>query len=158
MRSKPASIRFVAPDPIYHSVALSKLINQAMHSGKKNAIQKQVYSALEIVRSQTGQDPLPVVMEALENIKPQMEVRARRIGGAAYQIPVPVRGSRKDSLAIRWLIQAARSRPNTGFPTFASKLAAEIMEAVNNSGIAIKKKLDTHRMAEANKAFAHFRW
>lgn len=129
-----------------------------MKDGKKNAITRQVYTALDIIKSQTNQDPLKFFTSALEKIKPQMEVRARRIGGAAYQVPVPVRGPRKDSLALRWLIDAARSRPNSEYPTFAQKLAAELIDAASDTGAAIKKKLDTHRMAEANKAFAHFRW
>jgi len=158
MRSKPATIRKLTPDPIYQSVMLTKLINRAMRDGKKNAISKEVYDCLEIIKSKTGQEPLKYFTDALDNIKPQMEVRARRIGGAAYQVPVPVRGPRKDSLALRWLIDAARARPSSEFRTFADKLAAELIDATNNAGSAIKKKLDTHRMAEANKAFAHFRW
>jgi small subunit ribosomal protein S7 len=113
---------------------------------------------LDILQEKTGKSALEVYDQALENIKPQMEVRARRIGGAAYQVPSPVRGVRRDSLAIRWLITAARARPSAEFHSFAQKLAAEILDALNNSGAAVKKKLDTHRMAEANKAFAHFRW
>ena len=158
MRSKPAAIRNILPDPVYNSVILSKLINRAMKDGKKNAISKQIYACLDIIKSHTGQEPLAFFLAAFENIKPQMEVRARRIGGAAYQVPVPVRGPRKEALALRWLIDASRSRPNKDFHTFADKLAAEIIDASNNTGMAIKKKLDTHRMAEANKAFAHFRW
>jgi len=158
MRSKQASIRNINPDPIYHSIMVTKLINRAMKDGKKNAITKQIYSAFEILKTKTSQDPLKFFLDTLENIKPQMEVRARRIGGAAYQIPIPVRGPRKDSLALRWLIDAARSRPNSEYHTFADKFSAEIIDASNNTGAAIKKKLDTHRMAEANKAFAHFRW
>ena len=158
MRSKPASVRNISPDPVYHSVMLTKLVNRIMKDGKKNAAVKQVYTALDIIRTKTGQDPLKYFLDALDKIKPQMEVRARRIGGAAYQIPVPVRGPRKDSLALRWLIDAARSRSNSEFHTFAEKLAAELIDAAGDTGSAIKKKLDTHRMAEANKAFAHFRW
>lgn len=158
MRSKPAPIRTVQPDPVYGSVMLTKLINRMMKDGKKDAARKQVYLALDILKTKTGQDPMQFFTASLENIKPQMEVRARRIGGAAYQVPVPVRGVRKDSLAIRWLIMAAQARPNTEFHTFAEKLAAELIDASNNAGAAMKKKLDTHRMAEANKAFAHFRW
>ncbi len=137
---------------------LTKLINRMMKDGKKEPARRQVYQALDIIKSKTGQEPLEFFTSSLENIKPQMEVRARRIGGAAYQVPVPVRGPRKDSLAIRWLIIASKARPNTEYHSFAEKLAAELIDASNNSGAAIKKKLDTHRMAEANKAFAHFRW
>jgi len=129
-----------------------------MKDGKKNAAQKQIYQAMDLIKTKTDQDPLAFFQTALDNIRPQMEVRARRIGGAAYQVPVPVRGPRKDSLAIRWLIFAAKSRPSTEFHTFAEKLTAELIDAANNTGTAVKKKLDTHRMAEANKAFAHFRW
>ncbi len=129
-----------------------------MKDGKKNAAQKQIYQAMDLIKAKTDQEPLSFFQTALDNIRPQMEVRARRIGGAAYQVPVPVRGPRKDSLAIRWLIFAAKSRPSTEFHTFAEKLTAELIDAANNTGTAVKKKLDTHRMAEANKAFAHFRW
>lgn len=158
MRSKPAIIRTVTPDPVYNSVMVAKLINRVMFDGKKTASAKQIYAAFDIIRDTTGQDPIKFFTETLDNIKPQMEVRARRIGGAAYQVPAPVRGPRKDALALRWLIDAARSRPNSEYHTFAAKLAAELIDASNNAGAAIKKKLDTHRMAEANKAFAHFRW
>ncbi len=137
---------------------MAKLVNRTMRSGKKTAAQKQVYRALEIIKEKAGQEPLGIFTQALENIKPQMEVRPRRIGGAAYQVPMQVRGSRKESLAIRWLIQAAQSRSNKEYHTFAEKLAAEILDAANNTGNAIKKRENVHRMAEANKAFAHFRW
>lgn len=129
-----------------------------MFNGKKSVAAKQVYKTLDILKEKTGQEPLDVFLQSLENIKPQMEVRARRIGGAAYQVPSPVRGPRRDSLAIRWLITAARARSNTEYHSMAEKLAAEMLDALNNAGAAMKKKLDTHRMAEANKAFAHFRW
>ena len=129
-----------------------------MKDGKRNAAGKEVYASLKIISDKTKAEPLAYFQNALENIKPQMEVRARRIGGAAYQVPVPVRGVRRDSLGLRWLIMAARARPSTEFHTFAEKLAAELIDATNNAGAAMKKKLDTHRMAEANKAFAHFRW
>ena len=129
-----------------------------MKDGKKSVAQHQVYRAFEILEEKTKSDPLVVFNQALENIKPQMEVRPRRIGGAAYQVPMPVRGERQVSLAIRWLILAARARSNREFHTFAEKLAAEILDAAAGTGGAVKKKEDTHRMAEANKAFAHFRW
>ncbi len=129
-----------------------------MYDGKKSVAAKQMYVCMDMLKEKTSQDPLAVLSQALENIKPQMEVRSRRIGGAAYQVPSPVRGARRDSLGIRWLITAAQARPNTEFHTIAEKLTAEIIDATNNAGGAIKKKLDTHRMAEANKAFAHFRW
>jgi small subunit ribosomal protein S7 len=158
MRSKQAQIRQVQPDPIYYQVLLTKLVNGIMKHGKKSVAQKQVYRALDMVNSQTGQDAYGGLEKALDNIRPQMEVRSRRIGGAAYQVPSPVRGVRKDSLAIRWLVASARGRSSSEHHSFAGKLAAEIVDALNNSGGAVKKKLDTHRMAEANKAFAHFRW
>jgi len=150
--------RLPEPDPVYKSRLLAKLINRAMFDGKKTVARKQIYQALELVK-QTGDDtPVKTLRQALENIKPQMEVRARRVGGAAYQVPVPVKGDRRESLAIRWLIQYANERPNKEFHTFGEKLAAEILDAVKNEGLAVKKKVMTHRMAEANKAFAHFRW
>jgi small subunit ribosomal protein S7 len=158
MRSKAAPVRNIQPDPIYGSVMVTKLINRMMRNGKKEAALKQVYHSFDLIKEKTHTEPLEFFNNALENIRPQMEVRSRRIGGAAYQVPVPVRGPRRDSLAIRWLIMAARSRPSTEFHTFAEKLTAELIDAANNSGAAIKKKLDMHRMAEANKAFAHFRW
>jgi small subunit ribosomal protein S7 len=158
MRSKPATIRNINPDPIFNSIMVTKLINRTMKDGKKTAAEKQIYLAFKLIAEKTGQDPIKFFNDTIDNIKPQMEVRARRIGGAAYQVPVSVRGTRKDSLALRWLIDAARARPNSEFHTFAQKLTAELIDASNNSGAAIKKKLDTHRMAEANKAFAHFRW
>ncbi len=129
-----------------------------MKDGKKSVAQKQVYIALDEIKKKTGQDQVQFLTTAIENLKPQMEVRARRIGGAAYQIPTPVRNERKESLALRWLIVAARSRPNKEFHTFGEKLAAEVIAVYNNEGAAMKKKTDVHRMAEANRAFAHFRW
>jgi small subunit ribosomal protein S7 len=146
------------PDPIYKSRLLAKIINRSMRSGKKSVAQKQIYQALELLKNQGIEHPLKALRQALDNIKPQMEVRARRIGGAAYQVPVPVKGNRRESLAIRWLVEFANQRPNKEYHTFAEKLAAEIKDASNNEGLAIKKRDNTHRMAEANKAFAHFRW
>ena len=150
--------REILPDPLYGDVILTCFINRVMRSGKKSAAQKQVYGAFELVKNKLNQDAAMVFRQAIENVKPQMEVRSRRIGGAAYQVPLPVRGDRKQSLAIRWLIQAAQKRPSKEFHTFAEKLAAELIDAYNNIGGAIKKKEDTHRMAESNKAFSHFRW
>ena len=129
-----------------------------MKDGEKTVAQKQIYLALDLLKEKTGSDPLEVLTKAVENVKPVMEVRPRRIGGAAYQVPQPVRGDRREALAIRWLIMAARSRPNKEFHTFGEKFAAEVLDALNNQGAALKKKLDMHRMAEANKAFAHFKW
>jgi len=150
--------RLPDPDPIYNSRLLAKIINRVMNDGKKTVAQKQVYNALQLIKTQSQQDPLKILKQALENIKPKMEVRARRIGGAAYQVPMPVRGDRRESLAIRWLIEFANKRPNKEYHTFAEKLAAELLDAVNNEGLAVRKKTMTHRMAEANKAFAHFKW
>lgn len=156
MRAKPAPKRKILPDPIYSSRLVTKLTNCIMYDGKKTVAQKQVYRTLELIKEKTSQDQLEVLNLAIENIKPQMEVRARRIGGAAYQIPSPVRPERKESLALRWLIAAARSRPNSEYHTFADKLASEVIDASANQGAAIKKRTDVHRMAEANRAFAHF--
>lgn len=129
-----------------------------MIDGKKTVAEKQFYNCMKILAEKSGQEALTAFLQALDNIKPQMEVRARRIGGAAYQVPSAVRAERRDSLAIRWLITAARARANSEYHTFGEKLAAELLDALNNAGGAMKKKLDTHKMAEANKAFAHFRW
>jgi len=128
-----------------------------MRDGKKSVAQKEIYKAFELIKTE-GEDPIKVFAQALNNIRPNTEVRPRRVGGAAYQVPIPVRGARKDSLAIRWLIQAARSRPNSEFKTFAEKLAVEIKDAAAGEGLAVKKRTDVERMAEANRAFAHFRW
>lgn len=158
MRGKKAKKRTIQVDPIYNNRLLSKLINRTMKNGKKIAAQKQIYKALEIVEKTAKQDPLEIFRQALEKIKPNMEVRSRRVGGAAYQIPVPVKGDRKESLAIRWLIMAARNRSNTAYKSFAEKLSAELLDAFEGKGEAVKKKETSHKMAEANKAFAHFRW
>ncbi len=158
MRAKPSLKRELPLDPMYNSRVVTRLINRVMQNGKKTVAQDQIYKAFEILAEKTGKDALEVFTEALENIKPQMEVRARRIGGAAYQVPTPVRGDRREALGLRWLINAARLRPSSEYKTFANKLVAELLDALNNAGAAVKKKLDTHRMAEANKAFAHFRW
>jgi len=156
-RKEKVKPRVVEPDPIYRNRLVTKLINRAMRDGKKSVAQKQVYKAFEIIKGM-DLDPIKVFAEAINNIKPSMEVRPRRIGGAAYQVPVAVRGSRKESLAIRWLIFGARSRPNSQYHTFAEKLVAEILDASKGEGFAVKKRQDMERMAEANRAFAHFRW
>jgi len=150
--------RKVAPDPLYQSQLVARLINRMMRSGKKSVAQKQVYRAFDLIKKKIKKEPLEVFGQALENIKPSMEVRPRRVGGAAYQVPMPVKGDRRETLAIRWLIMAARSRPNKEYHFFSEKLAVEILDALKNEGSAVKKKEDIHRMAEANKAFAHFRW
>ncbi len=158
MRSKKASIREVLPDTKYHSVKVARLINYAMKDGKKSVAQKQIYAALEALAQETNQTPLEAFDQVLQAVTPQMEVRSRRVGGAAYQVPMPVKGRRGFSLALRWLIGAARKRPNKTHHTFAEKLAAEMIDALHNQGGAIAKKETSHKMAEANKAFAHFRW
>ncbi|MFZ3137351.1 MAG: 30S ribosomal protein S7 [Thermodesulfovibrionales bacterium] len=151
-------IKTVEPDPIYKSEIVTKLINRCMLDGKKSVAQKEVYRAFEIIKEKTGEDGLKVYSQALENIKPTMEVRPRRVGGAAYQVPMSVRGPRRESLGIRWMIMAARSRSNSEFHTFAEKLATEIIDASKGEGVAVKKRQDMERVAEANRAFAHFRW
>lgn len=149
--------RKLLPDPIYKDLLVARLINKVMERGKKSVAQKLVYDGFAILKTK-GKEPLSVLKQALENVGPRMEVRPRRIGGASYQVPTEVRDGRRTALAIRWLIQAARKRPNKEYHTFAEKLAAELLDASLNQGEAIKKKELTHRMAEANKAFAHFRW
>ena len=147
--------REVLPDPIYNSVLVTKLVNSIMLDGKKGVAQKVVYGAFEIIKDKTGKEPMEVYTQALENIMPSLEVKARRVGGATYQVPMEVRPDRQVSLSIRWLITYARSRGEKGM---SNKLAAELLDAFNSRGGAVKKKEDTHRMAEANKAFAHYRW
>jgi len=157
-RSGKTKKRDIIPDPVYNDVLLTSFINRAMRDGKKTAIQRQVYDALKLIEQKLKQDPMMVFRQAVENVKPQMEVRSRRLGGAAYQVPMPVRGERKQSLAIRWIVQSAQKKPNKEVHSFAEKLSSELIDAFNNTGLSIKKKEDTHRMAEANKAFSHFRW
>ena len=147
--------RDVLHDPIYNDKIVTKLINNVMLDGKKGVAQKIVYGAFDIVREKTGKDPLEVFEQALNNIMPVLEVRARRVGGATYQVPVEVRPERRQALGLRWLTTYARQR---GERTMKEKLAGEILDASNNTGNAVKKKDDTHKMAEANKAFAHYRW
>jgi len=129
-----------------------------MIEGKKSVAAKQIYGAIDLIAAQTSRDGLEYLSEAIENVKPTIEVRSRRVGGASYQVPTPIRPERRDSLAIRWILNAAKARSNNPTRTLADKIAAEVIEAHENTGSAIKKKLDTHKMAEANKAFAHFRW
>lgn len=147
--------RDVLPDPVYHNKTVTKFINKVMLSGKKSVAQRVVYDAFEIIRDKTGKDPLEIFETALKNVMPVLEVRARRVGGANYQVPVEVRPERRQTLGIRWLVNYARLR---GEKTMDARLSAELMDAANNVGAAIKKKEDTHKMAEANKAFAHYRW
>lgn len=158
MRSKKAPKRLISPDPIYGSKLINRLVNRVMISGKKTIAQGLVYKALDNIKETTKQEPLGVLEKAIANISPKMEVRPRRIGGASYQVPIEVRGDRKEALSIRWLIAAAHAKSNKQYHSFDGKLAAEIIEAANNSGGAVKKKEDMQKVANANRAFAHFRW
>ena len=147
--------REVLPDPIYNSKTVTRLINQVMLDGKKGKAQKICYGAFEIVAERTGEDAREVFEQAMENIMPVLEVKARRVGGATYQVPMEVRPDRRQALGLRWLVGYARNR---GEKTMIDRLAGEILDAMNNTGGAVRKKEDTHKMAEANKAFAHYRW
>ena len=147
--------RDVLPDPVYGSKMVTRLVNNVMYDGKKGVAQKIVYGAFDIVKAKTGKEPLEAFEQALENIMPVLEVKARRVGGATYQVPLEVRPARRQTLGLRWLTSYARARSER---TMQERLAGEIMDALNNTGSAVKKREDTHKMAEANKAFAHFRW
>ena len=147
--------REVLPDPLYNSVLVTKLVNSIMLDGKKGVAQKVVYGAFDIIKEKTGKDPLEVFTAAIENIMPSLEVKARRVGGATYQVPIEVRPDRRQTLGLRWLTAYSRSRSER---TMRERLAAEILDAVNGNGGAAKKRDDTHKMAEANRAFAHYRW
>ena len=147
--------RDVLPDPLYGSKLVTKLVNNVMQDGKKGVAQTIVYDAFEIVEAKSGKNALEVFVEALENVMPQLEVKARRVGGSTYQVPMEVRAERRQTLGLRWLVGYSRKR---GERTMAERLANEIMDAKNNAGAAFKKKEETHRMAEANKAFAHYRY
>ena len=147
--------REVLPDPIYHDVRLSKLINNIMLDGKKGTAQRIVYNAFDLIRERSGQEPMEVFNRALENVMPMLEVKARRVGGANYQVPIEVRPERRQTLALRWLVQFARTR---GERTMQERLAAELMDAANEAGGAWRRKEELHRMADANRAFAHYRW
>lgn len=157
-RSKTAKIRQVEPDPKYQSRTVAKLINRIMIGGKKTIARNHVYSALETLQAELKKDPLEILETALGAITPQMEVRSRRVGGAAYQVPMPVKTRRGSALAIRWLVAEAAKRNNKEYHTFGEKLVAEIKEALAGEGGAIQKRNASHKMADANKAFAHFRW
>ena len=147
--------REVLPDPMYRSVLVTKLINSVMLDGKKGVAQKVVYGAFDVVKEKTDKDPVEVFTAALENIMPSLEVKARRVGGATYQVPVEVRPERRQTLGLRWLTTYARARSER---TMKERLAGELMDAANNTGAAVKRREDMHKNAEANKAFAHFRW
>lgn len=149
------SKRDVLPDPLYNDKIVTKLINNIMYDGKKSVGQRIVYGAFEIIKEKTGKDPLEVFETAMNNVMPVLEVKARRIGGATYQVPIEVRPDRKQALGMRWLIDFSRKR---GEKTMRERLAGELLDAANNTGSSVKKREDTHKMAEANKAFAHYRW
>lgn len=155
MRKRRAEKRDVLPDPIYKSKVVTKLINSMMIDGKKGKAEKILYGAFDMIKEKTGKEPMEVFNEALENIKPALEVKSRRVGGSNYQVPIEVSEERSQTLGLRWLINYARLRGGHGM---AENLANEIIDASNNTGAAVKKREDTHRMAEANKAFAHYRW
>jgi small subunit ribosomal protein S7 len=155
MRKKQAIKRDVLADPIYNSKMVTKLVNSVMKDGKRGTAQRILYDAFNIIKEKTGKDPMEVYNQAFENIKPALEIKSRRVGGSNYSVPTEVREDRSQALALRWLIQYAKSRNGKGM---AEKLAAEIMDASNGTGGACKKREDTHKMAEANKAYAHYRW
>ena len=155
MRKRRAEKRDVLPDPIYNSKVITKLINQIMRDGKKGTAQRILYDAFDIIKEKTGEDAMDVFNRAMDNIKPLLEVKSRRVGGASYQVPIEVKPDRARALAFRWLINSSRLR---GGKSMAENLANEIIDASNGVGASVKKKEDTHKMAEANKAFAHFRW
>lgn len=154
-RHKKSVNRPIVPDSKYNSPVVTKFVCRMMLDGKKDICTKIVYKAMDQLKAKTDKDPLEVFLKALENVKPVVEVKSRRVGGATYQVPVEIRDSRKEALAMRWIISAARARSGHGM---ADTLAAELLDAFNNTGSAYKKKEDTHKMAEANKAFAHYRW
>jgi len=155
MRRAPAEVRKLDPDPIYQSVLVTQLINKVLLKGKKGAARRIVYTAMDTVEKRTGSEPLPVLKRAIDNIRPQMEVRTRRVGGSSYQVPVEVRSRRAQTLSVRWLVEFARKRREN---TMAERLANEILDAANRTGAAVKRREDIHKMAESNKAFAHYRW
>ncbi len=154
-RRRVAEKREILPDPKYNSKLVSKFINIMMEHGKKSIAEKIMYGAFDILKEKTGSDPLKVFKTALENVKPVLEVKPRRVGGATYQVPVEIRSQRRTALAFRWIITYSRARSEK---TMRERLAAELLDAFNSTGVSFKKKEDTHKMAEANKAFAHYRW
>ncbi|MGX7031189.1 30S ribosomal protein S7 [Vagococcus zengguangii] len=154
-RKGPVSKREVLPDPIYKSQDVTRLINRVMVDGKRGTAASIIYNAFDIIKESTGNDPLEVFEQAMDNVKPDLEVKARRVGGSNYQVPVEVRPARQTALALRWIVDFSRKR---GEHTMDQRLAKELMDAANNTGASVKKREDTHKMAEANRAFAHFRW
>ncbi len=155
MRRAPAEVRTIEPDPVYKSLVVSQVINKVLWRGKKGAARRIVYGSLDIVEQRTGGDPIQTLKKAMDNIRPTLEVRSRRVGGSSYQVPVEVRPRRAQTLAVRWLVEFARKRKE---PTMAMRLANEILDAANRTGSAVKRREDVHKMAESNKAFAHYRW
>ncbi len=154
-RRRGLFVRDVLPDPMYNSKVVTKFVNQIMWDGKKGTAQSIVYGAFDIIKSKTGMEPMEVFNKAMANVMPESEVKARRVGGSTYQVPIEIRPARRQTLAIRWLVMFSRKR---GEKTMAERVAAELMDAYNNTGNSVKRKEDMHRMAEANKAFAHYRW
>ena len=154
-RKRKAPVRKIYPDPRFKSEVVSKFINSIMYDGKRSTAEKILYDALEKIKSKENNDPIKIFNQAISNVKPNLECRSRRVGGATYQVPVEVKSKRAQALALRWIMEATRKRKNK---TMADKLFAELVDASQNKGSAIKKREDTHKMAEANKAFAHFRW
>lgn len=154
-RKGPVTKRDVLPDPVYGSKLLTRFINKIMLDGKKGVAERIVYDAFDLIHSKTGKDPMEVFDAAMKNVMPALEVKARRVGGANYQVPVEVRADRKTTLGIRWLVNYSRAR---GEKTMYERVAGELMDAANNTGASVKKREDTHKMAEANRAFAHYRW
>ena len=155
MRRSAAEVRKVAPDPVYGSVLVSQVVNKVLWKGKKELARRIVYDALTMVEQRRGDDPINTLKRAIDNLRPTVEVRSRRVGGSSYQVPVEVRPSRSNTLAVRWLVAFARARREK---TMVERLANEILDAADNTGAAIKKRDDIHKMAESNKAFAHYRW
>jgi len=154
-RKGPAVRRETVPDPVYQNVLVTQLINKILLDGKKSLAERTVYKALEIISERTANDPVITLKKAVENVRPQLEVRSRRVGGANYQVPVEVRPSRGTTLAMRWLVNNSRTRKEH---SMAERLVAELMDAANGQGVSVKRREDMHKMAEANKAFAHYRW
>lgn len=154
-RKKKSIDRGIAPDPKYNSVVVSKFVNRMMWQGKRSIGLRIINEAFDIIRGKMNEEPLDIFLKAIDNVKPRLEVKSRRVGGATYQVPVEIRETRKEALAMRWIINAARGRNGHGMD---ERLAAELMDAFNNTGVAVKKREDTFKMAEANKAFAHYKW
>ncbi|HJL76646.1 MAG TPA: 30S ribosomal protein S7 [Acidimicrobiales bacterium] len=154
-RKGPVDRRELVPDPVYRSSVVTQVVNKVLRNGKRSTAERIVYSALQTVESKTGSEPVGTLKRALENIKPQLEVKSRRVGGATYQVPIEVRPRRSNTLAVRWLVSNARDRRER---TMSERLASEILDASNGLGASVKRREDTHKMAEANKAFAHYRW